>query len=557
MKARRRDIVMKRIDKSSQPEVVDTQKKLFNIGEKIDLKTYKTVRIAVSGDVPLNKLETKIVDTPEFQRLRGIKQLGTTYLVYPTALHTRFDHSLGTLSTAVEMIRAIRENLHNVEEEKLISEEQEQLIRLVALLHDICHIPFGHTLEDEFCIFPRHDKDEERIERFLGKDNKIGKILDESLGHDLYNKFMSIYKTNRKNYNDLGENAFIYDLVNNTVCADLLDYLRRDCYFCNITLDMDYRFLKFLYLRKEAGLKQVVVRLWKEGKPSPRRDVLSELIRLLDNRYLIGERIYFHHAKLITGAMLAGAVQRAKSKGEIRKSQMYELGDEKLLDTLQNSREESVKKLATCIRERSLWKEVYNRTRGEVDTEQAKAHNVKVWDVTKSRWWKDPVSRTNDEESITANLGMSSGDLLIQCPDPDMAMKPAEMKVVWNGELKSLKDCKEDDVVAEKLDVILKSHEKLWSIRAFLNPNHLEKKDLVRNACQYLFTIDHDKKISSGKVYFKDVVNDIVRSDELAKNMLHEEYEKRAEIAVERLVSNTAAERDTNVVRGIVKDAFK
>jgi HD superfamily phosphohydrolase len=297
------------------------------------LKTFKTIRIAVSGDVALNKIEMDIIDTMDFQRLRAIKALGSTYLVYPTAVHTRFDHSLGTLSMACEMMRAIRENKHNAPEEREITVEQEIIIRLLALLHDIGHVPFGHTIEDEFCIFERHDKDPARIERFLGKDSPIGKKLRESIGHELYERFRKIYDVKKEQQDDLGEDLFAYDLVNNTVCADLLDYLRRDCYFCNVVLDMDYRFLKFLYIRPEGRVKRLVVRLWKEGKPSPRRDLLNELIRLLDNRYLLGERVYFHHAKLVTGAMIAGAVQREKMEGTLKKEMLFEMGDETLLET--------------------------------------------------------------------------------------------------------------------------------------------------------------------------------------------------------------------------------
>src|SRR5688572_27282148 len=82
------------------------------------LKIAKTIRIAVSGDVLLTKLETEIIDTSDFQRLRVIRQLGTVNTVYPTALHTRFDHSLGTLAMADRMIRAVRDNTHSTLEEQ-------------------------------------------------------------------------------------------------------------------------------------------------------------------------------------------------------------------------------------------------------------------------------------------------------------------------------------------------------------------------------------------------------------------------------------------------------
>ena len=67
----------------------------------------KTIRIAVTGDVGVTELEKKIIDTLDFQRLRGVRQLGSSVQVYPTALHTRFDHALGTLAMADRVCKAV------------------------------------------------------------------------------------------------------------------------------------------------------------------------------------------------------------------------------------------------------------------------------------------------------------------------------------------------------------------------------------------------------------------------------------------------------------------
>ena len=101
----------------------------------------KLIRDAVHGDIEMGPLEVELMDTPEFQRLRGIKQLGTAYLVFPSAVHTRFEHSLGTSWMAHRILQSVRRNQD-------VSTEDETLIRVAALLHDITHIPFGHTLED-------------------------------------------------------------------------------------------------------------------------------------------------------------------------------------------------------------------------------------------------------------------------------------------------------------------------------------------------------------------------------------------------------------------------
>src|ERR1051326_7223916 len=96
----------------------------------------KLIRDAVHGDIEMGALEIELIDTPEFQRLRGIRQLGTAYLVFPSAMHTRFEHSLGTSWMAYRVLQSIRRNY-------TVSPDDENLIRIAALLHDITHIPFG------------------------------------------------------------------------------------------------------------------------------------------------------------------------------------------------------------------------------------------------------------------------------------------------------------------------------------------------------------------------------------------------------------------------------
>src|SRR5438034_2988854 len=92
----------------------------------------KVIRDAVHGDIELGPLEVELIDTPEFQRLRGIKQLGTAYLVFPSAMHTRFEHSLGASWMAHCIVNALRRS-------QPIDAEEEGLIRVTALLHDITH----------------------------------------------------------------------------------------------------------------------------------------------------------------------------------------------------------------------------------------------------------------------------------------------------------------------------------------------------------------------------------------------------------------------------------
>src|ERR1051325_9308474 len=249
----------------------------------------KLIRDAVHGDIEMSSLEVELIDTPEFQRLRGIKQLGTAYLVFPSAVHTRFEHSLGTSWMAHRILQTVR-SAHAV------SAEDENVIRVAALLHDITHIPFGHTLEDERRVLPRHDKDEARVDFFL-RQSAIGRILKrEGIQEPVINMIR-------------GNDSYQSDIISGPISSDLLDYLRRDTYFCGLSQNYDQRIFESFMV--ENG--RLVMNLEKQGRL--RQDALSEMVNLLRIRYTLSERVYYHHTKVSSGAMISKAVELALREG--------------------------------------------------------------------------------------------------------------------------------------------------------------------------------------------------------------------------------------------------
>lgn len=438
-----------------------------------DLAPHKTPNIAVSGGVVLTELEVAVIDTREFQRLRTLKQLGTSNLVYPSAEHSRFVHSLGTLNEAERMARRITENFKVAEEARQINPQHRQLIRLVALLHDITHVPFGHTLEDETrTLWPSHDQDMDRIDYFLGSGSTIGKIIIEHVGPDRHKLLLRILTTSREQVSELGEYAYISDIVKNTVCADLIDYLKRDVHCCNLSEGISDRFFRYLFIATHPdndSARRLIVRLWEEELGRHRPDILSELVNLLNVRYSLGERVYFHHAKTITSAMVSRAVWSAMNSASgkpLRKKDLYSVGDEELLTLLEQSKDDVAKKLISSLRERKLYEQVYTLSR-----EQAEAVQRLDWlaHVTK-QFHEDAKNRTNEENRLARLCGLKEGDVLIYCPDPDMALKQAKVLITWKGQIRELEKI-EHRVTRRRIEAIQESHLALWMLQVFVNPD--------------------------------------------------------------------------------------
>ncbi|XP_070560339.1 deoxynucleoside triphosphate triphosphohydrolase SAMHD1-like [Ptychodera flava] len=106
----------------------------------------KVFQDPIHGTIELNHVYMKIIDTPEFQRLRNVKQLGTVNFVYAGAVHTRFEHSIGTCYLALRLIRYLKERQKNLG----ITDEEELCVGLAALCHDLGHGPFSHMFDSLF-----------------------------------------------------------------------------------------------------------------------------------------------------------------------------------------------------------------------------------------------------------------------------------------------------------------------------------------------------------------------------------------------------------------------
>ena len=280
------------------------------------------LRDPVHGDIELTREEIRVIDTPQFQRLRGIKQLGTAYLVFPGATHTRFEHSIGTLHMTDRLVDAVNKNAERAPDTcRSIGDDERRLLRFAALLHDVPHIPFGHNIEDQTGLLERHDTPA-RFTSLLS-DTELGSVLD-NLG--VREDVLAILTSDETR--DLPR--FMRQMLSDTIDSDLLDYLRRDAYYTGLELQYDTRVAG--YFRVDAQTGEMFVDCEKEGML--REDIMSELMRLLEIRYHFSERVYYHHAKVAAGALLARMVELALRSGALTAADLQDSTDQSLLDQL-------------------------------------------------------------------------------------------------------------------------------------------------------------------------------------------------------------------------------
>ncbi len=453
-------------------------------GSSDDLDFKRTIRIAVTGDVHLTAAEAAVVDARDFQRLRGVRQLGTVNLLYPTALHTRFDHSLGTLAMADKMVRALAKNMTGADGPP-ISLEQRKLARMYALLHDIAHVPFGHTFEDEYQLHDRHDRNGARIAHFLGPDSEIGLILRGMESGRFYERLMLIGLWSNDDARVLGgsreDETFIHDLVSEGVCADLLDYLERDSYFCNIGNRLEHRYLDDLRLGSsnaddEYGSRPATRRLFLqmgEGNGDHVKESLGDLLKLLKATLTIAEMALFHPVKLATCAMLFRAYQEchATQRGD---AWLYYESDDTVLKELCAWEEESGRNvvdcgsavgLATLLKYRRLHQllAVYDEARFATVLGSCGEEDIKG--VVEQL--RQPEYRRDLENHLAGTIRCRPGNVLLYVPSLTMTMKGGRMNVRWRGEDLTLREV-EDRMTARECGLSTSQYKRLWAVRLFV-----------------------------------------------------------------------------------------
>jgi hypothetical protein len=234
--------------------------------------------------------EIQIINSESFQRLRRIKQLAFTYLVYPGALHTRYEHSLGTCHLA-----------HRIAERLDLNQMDKKAIRMAALLHDIGHLPFSHVGEEMMALFSKGEsksKGHEDISlAMIEGTDRIATILDGGNGPGVEN----VIEILKPKINASGSLKLASSIISGQIDVDKMDYLLRDCHYTGVKYgiyDLD-------------RLINTVCKAEKESRMAFEEGAVPALEQMILARYFMREQVYLHKTRIIADAMAIRAVELA------------------------------------------------------------------------------------------------------------------------------------------------------------------------------------------------------------------------------------------------------
>ena len=392
----------------------------------VERKRFSVIRDPVHGDVYLTHEEIRVLDTAEMQRLRGLTQLGTAFLVFPGAVHTRFDHSIGTLHMASKVIEAANRSFELDPKGCVgVSEEEARIVRIAALVHDVTHVPFGHSIEDQDGILERHDSPQ-RFERMLGASTGLGKALrDLGAAKDV----LAILAGKP---GSAAIPPYWTQIVSGTFACDILDYLARDAYFTGLKLAVDPRVTSYFKIDRKTG--NLYIDLAKHDLL--REDILSEIVRMLEARYYFSERVYYHHAKVAAGALVARAVSTALAAGAVREEDFDAETDESVLAMLERSVQKSEKEAREKVR--SLVARFRARRLPKRACVFPRYENEAVQEALVERYFAQGGAKAREatEARIEDLVRFATGrevEVIVYCPAKRMQLKEARMHVRWPG----------------------------------------------------------------------------------------------------------------------------
>lgn len=301
--------------------------------------------------IRFSETEREIVDTVIFQRLRGIRQLAGAHLVYPSAQHSRFEHSIGTMHIAGYAGETLFSKGYFGDEDKV------QQLRLAALLHDIGHGPFSHLFEE--VLMEKHNMNHEDMGKQIISQSEISDIL----GKHGYNS-SDICKLSFGQSNI----QFFNEIISGALSADMMDYLPRDSLFTGV------EYGKIDYHRLISSFEVTT-----DGHLAINKSALYSLESMLISRYEMYKAVYFHKTVRSAEVMLLRSIMLADEQLNLTDKTLNKylsLTDEITLERIRllGNDNKSAVRLAQDYKSRKLLKCVYEKFLHSHDKLNRKLH---------------------------------------------------------------------------------------------------------------------------------------------------------------------------------------
>ena len=355
---------------------------------------FEVVRDPLWNNIRLDPEALVVVDTPAVQRLRYVRQLGHAFLVYPGATHSRFEHALG----AYHLARRALSQLEDAGDVHLDSRERLRL-RLAALLHDVGHYPFSHSLEE--AGLPHH---EQLATRHLTGGELARRLAELGVPAD---ELLALIQSRAREP--------LAGLVSGSLDVDKLDYLSRDAWMCGVpygVIDVD------------RLLTSLTVAAGPDGRPALalHEKGLAALESLLFAKYQMYRNVYWHHAVRSATVMFKRLVRRAIATGTLQPETIAIATDDALIhDLLQ----QDGTGLARSLRERRLAKRALDVPATELPAE------------TPSWPSDDPELLERVEERLAREVRLAPGELFLDFPAKpamlglDLPLVKRDGSVIW------------------------------------------------------------------------------------------------------------------------------
>lgn len=249
-------------------------------------KKYLEIVDPIHDFIRIYEPEIDVIDTPVFQRLRRIRQLAGAHLVYPSAQHSRFEHSLGVMHIAGQAAEVLKDK-------GFLNSDDVANLRLGGLLHDVGHGPFSHLFEE---VLQKKKKiTHEEIGKKLILQTEIGDFISQS-GFD--KKFLTQLAFGNSKH------QFMNEIISGGLSADMMDYLPRDGYFTGA----EHAKIDFKRIVQSLGVY--------EKKLSLDKSSLYSFESMMISRYQMFKAVYFHKTVRSAEVMLLESMSLADDELE-------------------------------------------------------------------------------------------------------------------------------------------------------------------------------------------------------------------------------------------------